>query len=571
MKLKNLYSVALCAVAFSLPLTSCNDWLDLKPKNEQVTADYWQSKEDVEAVVASGYYYMRQSVPSLLVWGELRSGNFYNFGTGTDASKMQDFDMTQSNSLAKYTTLYQVILMANSVLEYAPKVQQKDDTYYSAMLNSHLCEAYFQRAWAYSILVKNWKEVPLITWAYVTDDADFEVAKSSESEIIAQIKADCEAALATGAAKGTYEEDWETKCRATKWALYALMADICLWNHEFDECILYADKIIEATDAMRPAFIKNMNNWYDIFYPGLSNESIFELYWSYTDEGKNNNFASLFPVVGIISGSTSGNLNFTKYLASLVAEETAAVLANYPDLASGTTVGRIGRMYLATYYCSSISATSTMVSISSPALWKYRGTDVADVGSPRTSTNNDANFILYRVADIMLMKAEALVMKGQSSWKSAIELVNQIRVRAGLSEYVDLTSATADAEIEALDQLTLLNEVMNQRNMEFIGEGHRWYDLLRMARYDSKFAPEGTVEDSEGQTYEAYKTQGFGDDEFEYKKLVINTIAEANETASPALLQTALQNSWAWYLPLPEADITASSGVLKQNPYYKNN
>ena len=45
--------------------TSCNDWLDLKPNNEQVTADYWKSKEDVEAVIASGYYYMRNNVTML--------------------------------------------------------------------------------------------------------------------------------------------------------------------------------------------------------------------------------------------------------------------------------------------------------------------------------------------------------------------------------------------------------------------------------------------------------------------------------------------------------------------------
>ena len=37
--------------------SSCSDWLDLLPKNEQVTDAYWKSKEDVEAVIASGYYY----------------------------------------------------------------------------------------------------------------------------------------------------------------------------------------------------------------------------------------------------------------------------------------------------------------------------------------------------------------------------------------------------------------------------------------------------------------------------------------------------------------------------------
>ena len=42
----------------------------------------------------------------------------------------------------------------------------------------------------------------------------------------------------TDAAKGTYEVEWETKGRATKWALYALMADACLWS-----CLLYTSSV----------------------------------------------------------------------------------------------------------------------------------------------------------------------------------------------------------------------------------------------------------------------------------------------------------------------------------------
>jgi hypothetical protein len=72
--------------------TSCNDWLDVLPNNEQVTDSYWQSKEDVEAVIASGYYYLRQSVPTLIKWGELRGGAIYT--SNNSESRLQDFNMT---------------------------------------------------------------------------------------------------------------------------------------------------------------------------------------------------------------------------------------------------------------------------------------------------------------------------------------------------------------------------------------------------------------------------------------------------------------------------------------------
>ncbi|MBO7379075.1 MAG: RagB/SusD family nutrient uptake outer membrane protein, partial [Bacteroidales bacterium] len=173
-----------------------------------------------------------------------------------------------------------------------------------------------------------------------------------------------------------------------------------------------------------------------------------------------------------------------------------------------------------------------------------------------------------RVADVMLMKAEALVMKGQASWEAAIDLINQIRNRAGLPDYLDLTAASKDDEINALDEYTLLSEVMNQREMEFLGEGHRWYDVLRLARYDATFAPEGTVEDNSSDDYESYKTTGMGEAVFAYKTKAIQLITEYNQTTSPMQLQSVLQNSWAWYLPLPETDITTND-KLKQNPYYE--
>lgn len=154
--------------------TSCNDWLDLKPNNEQVTDDYWKSKEDVESVVTSGYYYMRDCVPNYIKWGELRGGAFYS--RNSDDVKLQDFNLTPSYKLCEYSNFYKVIDNANSVIHYAPGVRNLDDTYYESVMNSHLCEAYFQRAYSYLVLLKNYQSVPLITVPYVDDTNSFDIA-----------------------------------------------------------------------------------------------------------------------------------------------------------------------------------------------------------------------------------------------------------------------------------------------------------------------------------------------------------------------------------------------------------
>lgn len=561
--MKTLYKYIIGSALLLSTATSCNDWLDLLPNNEQVTDNYWKSKEDVEAVLASGYYYMRQGVPQMLLWGELRGGTLYNNSSTDLAGKIQNFDAVESNSQVKYENVYKIISMANSVLSYAPGVQELDNTYYASVLNSHLCEAYFQRAYAYSLLVKNYKEVPLIVEAYVNDDAEFNLPKASETQIIEQIKADCKAALATGAAKANYEEEWQTKGRATKWVLYALLADITLWNHGYDECVQYCNELIDAKDALRPVFISEMSAWYSIFNPGNSNESIMELNWNYSTEGKNNNFASSFAFGSPVS-SNNGAYNISPVAVEKMRTEAVEALANNPDLTYNDHVGR-------SLFCTWVPGTTT----DSPAkynsstnfyVWKYRGQELANIESTRLGTGNDANFILYRMADVLLMKAEALIMKGQSSWRPAIEQINKIRRRAGLSDYIDLDSSTADAEIQSKDEATLLQEVMDQREMEFIGEAKRWYDVLRMARYDADFAPKQTVEESEGISYGSYKTVTSQGNQG-YKQKAIQTICEYNTQLSSIQLQAILQNSWAWYLPLPQGDIEANEN-LKQNPYY---
>jgi len=519
--IKKYIHVGLLGFAFAvatMPLTSCNDWLDILPNNEQVTDDYWKSKEDVEAVIASGYYYMRQCVPTYIKWGELRGGAIYS--NNTSDSKLQDFNMTPSHSLCDWSNIYKVIGMANSVILYAPDVEDK--TYYDAIRDSHLAEAYFMRAYSYLLLVKNFKEVPLVLSAYVNDNASFDLPKSSEEEIIAQIKADVKAALATGAAKSTYEEDWATKGRVTKWALYALMADACLWSEDYDQCIEYCDLILNATENFRPAFMTNTNDWYTMFYPGNSNESIFELNWDYSTNQQNNNFSSNFTL------TTSSPLRPTTEAVNMMRNETQALLDN--SAVNGLTAdGRMGRMLLATYVPdgSSIAGWPTA---NQYYIWKYYGTDVQDMtGGART--HQDANFIIYRVAEIMLMKAQALTMKGEGSWQDAVNIVNRIRNRAGLPDL--------DATIDELDELSLLEEILDQKEMEFMAEGKRWYDLLWFGRIANN----------------KYKTQ------------FITKVIQGNQTTNQQWIVSVLQDQNAWYMPLPQADIEHNK-LLVQNPYY---
>ena len=271
--------ICLAIVGAGLLNSGCNDWLDVLPKNEQIAPEYWKTKEQVGEILAQGYSYMRTTVPSLIYWGELRGGSVYAY-RGSDQQKLQNFQLTASSNMCRWATFFQTLNIANSIIKYAPEVHGKDETYTEAAMNSHLAEAYFMRAWVNFTLVRNFKEVPLLMEPYMTDSYSFNVGKSSEEEIITQIKKDIKTALNSGAAKEFYDDDtWTgaTKGRVTKWALYALMADVCLWSEDYAGCVEYADLLISSTSSHRPAFMANPEQWFTIFNPVNSNESSFEI------------------------------------------------------------------------------------------------------------------------------------------------------------------------------------------------------------------------------------------------------------------------------------------------------
>lgn len=531
--MKKIFSVLL--ISAGLCCSSCNDWLDLLPNNEQVTDQYWKSKEDVEAVIASGYYYMRQNVSKMFCFGELRGGSIFTdatWGDGTD--KMQNFNIQPTANVAKYESIYQVIGMANSVLHYAASVRTLDDTYTEGALKSHLAEAYFMRAYCNFLLVRNWREVPLVLDAFVTDAANYNLPKETEENIIASIKSDLLTAIESGGAKTIYEEEWQTKGRVTIWALYALMADVCLWDEDYDNAILYANMILDVPEgdtSIRPRFITDPTKWFDIFYPGNSNESIFELNYDYALYQETNPLAA--NLLSISSALSSAFIP-TERVVEKIKQETDEVIK-----AQGNVVPeRVGRTLMASViYPGMVAPYSDYVKQADFLLWKYHGTDVVDVNNYRE--NLDPNFIIYRVAEIMLIKAEALVMKGESGsdeWKTAIALINQIRERAMLPA-LDEESTLEDSKLELLDK------VLHEREMEFLGEGKRWYDLLRVARKNN-YAKE-------------------------YKDYVLSLILEGNTTTNDLWIKSVLSDNNAFYLPIPQSEIDVNPN-LEQNPYYTN-
>jgi len=475
---------------FALILASCNKWMDVIPENEQISDRYWANKEEVEAVLGSGYVKLQKSIKQLLIWGEARGNGLALAGfVDADLLRLKMFDVTPSNELVKWGDFYTIINYANMVLKYAPEVVARDPSFSESVMQSYLAEARFLRALSYFYLVRNFRDVPLILDPYMDDQTSFELAKSPQNVVFAQIITDLEGAIQYS--KEIWPTDWETKGRATKWAIYATLADVYLWTGEYDKAIIACNAVMNSGRVgLIQGMVNNKNNWFTIFNPGNSNEGIFEIQFDNT-KSQTNDLVSWF--------GTSYNWTIS---AQMVTEFQW----------SSEDIRAAGATYSEADY----------------KIWKYLG---AEAGTAVPRTYSDQHWIIYRMADIYLMKAEALVMKGAEYYAEATKLVNQIRTRAGISEPL----SSASTELEMLDM------VLHEKALEFIGEGKRWYDLLRVAQRNN----------------------------YAYKEYLISQVLSGIAGGSAPVIRSKLLNVNSHYLPIYIDELRANA-LLEQNPYYDN-
>ncbi|HZH73389.1 MAG TPA: RagB/SusD family nutrient uptake outer membrane protein, partial [Mariniphaga sp.] len=83
------------------------------------------------------------------------------------------------------------------------------------------------------------------------------------------------------------------------------------------------------------------------------------------------------------------------------------------------------------------------------------------------------SIIKLRYADILLLKAEALIEKGD--YNGAAEIINQTRRRAGLNNLPASASSNREAILQAY---------LKERRLELAFEGQRWFDLVRLEKVE---------------------------------------------------------------------------------------
>lgn len=465
--------------------SSCQDWLELVPPDGLVKDEYWKTKEDIQATLMGAYQQIAKNDATLFLWGELRADMIVpDINASSDYRDIMNGNIFPDNSLCNWHSFYRVITYCNSVLKYAPIIYETDQTFSEYQLRGFEAEAIFLRSLTYFYLVRTFSDVPLVLEASESDNVDYFLPKSTAEEILTQIKGDL-LSVRQGVTEdyGTLEEN---KGRTTKAAINSLLADIALWNFEYEDCISY----VEAVEA--DGFIPVPGaQWFDIYYPGNSLEGIFELQFDASLDQRNQTY------------------NLTYFQRNFLASETAM---DFLDPSRSTS--------------KEIIRGDGSIRTLDLKIWKYAGA----AGDGRTlRPGEDAlsgNWIVYRMADLLLMKAEALSQIGR--YDEALTNINEIRSKRLMLPVNPSQTAEAFEDV-----------ILEERARELAFEGKRWFDLLRMGRRN----------------------------DFQRKSKLIEIIIQNVPSTQKLLLAIKLTNPWGWYLPIEQDELERNYKLI-QNPYY---
>lgn len=483
--MKNIFITGTLVVATSLGtlMTSCGDFLDIKPLNGIVVENFWEKQSEVESVITSCYYHMQDKGFSqrVIAWGELRGDNLTETSNLSNNKELYDFyvnNITSDNSWSSWSDFYNVINLCNTVLHYAPNAQAKDGNYSLDELHTHEAEVKSIRALCYFYLIRTFKKVPLVTQATIGDDEDFKVAASDENTVLKQIIDDLEWAKAYIWDKKFFDNPAERKGRFNKQSVKALLADIYLWKGDYERSAAYCKeimdekmteyKLMQEEQEQGDYMSSVMNGYLDLYngYPlldasyvshyaynmlyevGNSFESIFELQYDYADRSSGNEGILFF------YGDHKNMSGWMNSAAYLVNQTEGALFANKSDLRLEENTGYDG------------------LAANSYPVYKYRFL-YDGKNDERYLRTTAENWIVYRLTDVMLMRAEALAyMGGETNWQEAFEIVKAVNMRSCMGR----TTLTYDAE-------RIKNIVLDERQRELMFEGKRWYDLVRMVRH----------------------------------------------------------------------------------------
>lgn len=525
--------VSLIALAFAAmgvgTLTSCGDFLEIEPQNEITLDKFWNEKSDVEAVLSACYSKMQSYavISRMMIWGEFRSENV-NYtdpeSKELNLKKVLKENLTANNVYTAWGDFYYIINNCNTILKYAPNVAQVDPSYSQSQLKADLAEATAIRSLCYFYLIRTFRDVPYVEECYLDDSQQITIPASSFDYVLGNLIKSLEevkdyALEAYPTNPLDYTRYYNTG-RITKWAIFSMLCEMYLWQKDYAKCVEYANLIInhkkEEIKSNRNFSEDDFANWdgypligtryrgqnnsygqafNSIFVTGNSIESIFELTFI---KGSDDKQLSNGPYSDFYGGENrTAWVNASSYVSL---DESNAIYKVYDKQNKGLDMRAYENIIWSgkdtPYRVGKNTAKNSVVLQAAPTASNFWNNckwsaQYETYGNDHVSRNK-ANYILYRLSDIMLLAAEATAqMISQESGDITSE--SDIEKRNFAFKLVNAVNKRSIAQQELKDTLvmtnyktkeTITNLVYEERHRELMFEGKRYFDLVRRSQRD---------------------------------------------------------------------------------------
>ncbi|WP_245893126.1 RagB/SusD family nutrient uptake outer membrane protein [Parapedobacter indicus] len=419
------------------------------------TASFWKTEDDANGAIRGMYARLRGvTATNLYIWGESRSQNLRQ-SVGNDFSNLRNFDNTLDATTAgpDWNSLYQVVNDANLVIKYVPSITFNVESQKQRII----AEAYTMRAFCYFVMAKTWGGVPLVTEPTEGyNPAVIYKERTSVEQIFDFIKSDIANALALFP-----DDDFANgRNRWSKPGVNALKGDVYLWT---GKRLTGGDADIQealtALNEVEKSDVTLLDSFESIFdYTNKGNREIIMANTFARFEASNTFMANMYidayppnsdpdalEIIGTIGGGNYWTL--TADVLAKFSDEDQRKSASFTELYSlDPNTGTYSKFYGCIQR-------------------KFNG--MID-GGARYFLDD---VVLYRYADVLLMKAEAQNALNQDP----SEVMNRVRARAygdNFEKYRFVSGSKEDND----------TAILEERLLELLYEGKYWWDILRFDR-----------------------------------------------------------------------------------------
>ncbi len=572
--MKKIFSIILASIA----MVSCVDTVIL-PDNKTVDEDFWKKKSEVEAVVASAYAQLRdaQAIRNMIIWGDFRSDELVVTSSlpasatyKTALAQIYSMNIETENAFTSWYPFYSAINYCNLVLDKAEAVIAVDPDYMPGDYDANKAQVLALRAFCYFYLTRVFHDIPVTPGAYLNSSDDLNAPQATPDSVLNMCIEDLKEASKYAIAGDVYG-DWRDKGYLNQDGINAILADIYLWRasinrdaSDYQACVDYCDKVIAAKKAAyekggrhrrfgqetveQDYYLSEYDDMYNDLFSEMgqnADESIFELQYKLSNAGNTGLDQMYFRY-------ESKSANSFGYLKASPVYGKEVKSTEIKDYVWSNTVDQ--RLYEYAY-----DANST--NVEQFGVRKFVATESAGTDNKADSKRSGRatvyqNWVFYRLTDVMLMKAEALVQlyelggkaEGDTRNEDAFNIVKFVNDRA-LSE-ANKTSYGLKYSLykDRMEELVLV-----ERARELCFEGKRWYDLMR---YNYRHTTNKA--DLTKMLSESYVANSDAFLELALRKYAV-----------PSAMKAKIRDERYLYMPINQDEIEINPN-LKQNPVYKS-